>query len=205
MGIPQRDQHSSLVFPQNPPPHPPAHVTHRLRSCHRGQNTRARTPATADMSVMLHLNAHKHKLSPTHTHTHRLSFSCRPDRQSPSYLLPSDGSSGRTESARSSSLISRFHTVNTPLGPWKRQSFSCWGFLTPSAPRVTRLRGGWPSCLTWSAVRTHKVKLHWSSFGRSSHWTTAGPHPSMAASAMFHRPACLSGDWVLGYSDSRVY
>lgn len=141
----QRDQHSSLVFPQNPPPHPPAHVTHRLRSCHRGQNTRARTPATADMSVTLHFHTHKHKLSPTITHTVSWRSSCRPDRQSPS-LLPLTGgriprSDGKCAQQQFDQQVShRQHATRAVKNV--RVSLACLEFLTPSAPRVTRLQGG---------------------------------------------------------------
>lgn len=151
-GNPPRETGTALwCSPRIPlPTHPLMSVTDPAAVT---EGTRARTPATADMSVTLHFNTHKHKLSPTHTHTLSLRSSCRPDRESssppPSFLLPSDGSSGRTESAaHRRSLIGRFHTVNAPLGPSTRavetSEFLLLGvsnsFLLP--PRVTRLQGG---------------------------------------------------------------
>lgn len=153
MGIPPERPAQLSGVPQESPSPP-------TRSCQSqtpqlSQRVRARVPRQQQTCQSRYTLTHTNANSLRHTHTHALSLrsSCRPDRESsslpPSFLLPSDGSSGRTESAaHRRSLIGRFHTVNAPLSPSTRavetSEFLLLGvsnsFLLP--PRVTRLQGG---------------------------------------------------------------
>lgn len=95
------------TVPLDPPQ--PADVTHRPRSCHGGQNAHTRADNSRHVSHVTLRNTH------TQTHTN-IEFDVQLQRRTTAVLLfsvlPSEGSSARTESASGGSLT---FTVAQPV------------------------------------------------------------------------------------------